>query len=165
MELKSIALAAISIALLIAGLVESSGRKRKHENVSELRPNLFSPLVEDPLASPHRKRNKKGKKHSPKREASLVLVENPIANSPEGQRFAGAVQKGRMRDALHVFNEGNSELRSCCGKYLISLGLPKFVDLIKCARDNIKEWLLEILFVHVDQPLVDEVLTELKPLE
>ena len=88
---------------------------------------------------------------------------DPIANSFKGQSFREAVQKDVMKDAFNVFYFGNDELKKYCGKYLISLGLPKFVDLIKRARDNVKEWLLEILLVHADQLFVNEVLTELKP--
>ena len=58
---------------------------------------------------------------------------------------------------------GNDELKKYCGKHLISLGSSRLVELINGARDHPQEWILQVLLVHADQPLIDKVFDALKP--
>ena len=117
---------------------------------------------------PSLKNLKKSKKHPSKSRTkqgtSLVLVGDPIANSPEGQHFRVVVQGGDMEAARNVFNYGdNSKLRKCCGKYLISLGSDKLVELINGASLFNKYWLLQVIAVYAGKPLLGKVFGALKP--
>ena len=62
------------------------------------------------------------------------------------------------------FRSGGDELKKYCGKYLVSLESSRLVELINDADDSLhKEWLLQVILMHADQPLIDEVFGELKP--
>jgi len=99
-----------------------------------------------------------------KRETSLVPVgEDPVASSPEAQRFVEAVEKGDMNTAFKVYKSGNDGLKECCGKYLVSFEKPELVKLVKGARDDIKTWMLNMVLTYADQALIDEVSAEIKP--
>ena len=89
-------------------------------------------------ASPSNKKSKEIGEHLSKPLAkqwtSSVLVEvDPIASSPEGQSFMEAVQNGDMEAAINIFYCGNDELKKYCGKYLVSLGSTRLVELINGA--------------------------------
>ena len=93
----------------------------------------------------------------------LVKVKNHITNT-KFQRFKEAVHNDDMYDAYHIFKSGNDELKKYCGEYLISLGSPELVELINSvAFEYIKSWLLRVLSVHAEQPLLDNVFDALDP--
>ena len=62
-----------------------------------------------------------------------------------------------MDAAKSVFDGGNDELKKYCGKYLVSLGSSRLVELINGADDDNKKWMLQVILVHADQPLIDKV--------
>ena len=102
---------------------------------------------------------------STKQETSSVLVEveDPIANGLEYRRFKEAVHKGDLRAAWGVFCKGSDELKKHCGEYLVGLGSSRLVKLIKGADDHGNEWLLQVILVYADQPLINDVFNAVKP--
>ena len=90
-------------------------------------------------------------------------MEDPIASSPEGQRFVEAVQSGDTVAAWNVFYLGDRKLKKYCVKYLINSESPRLVELIKGADDDGKKWMLRVILVHFGQPLLDKCFGEIKP--
>ena len=163
MEFKNITLLSILITLIM-GLVESAG----YEHIGSLLalltlPEMLDETLQqagDQLALPSASVEVGQVLHELLAEqrtpSVLVKVKNHITNT-KFQRFKEAVHNDDMYDAYHIFKSGNDELKKYCGEYLISLGSPELVELINSvAFEYIKSWLLRVLLVHADQPLIDE---------
>ena len=86
-----------------------------------------------------------------------VSKEETIACSSGRQGFRKAVREGNMNIAFDVFNNGSDELKKYCGKYLINQGSTKLVELINGAARHINDWMLQLILVHADQRLVDQI--------
>jgi hypothetical protein len=193
MILKNITLATLFTTILIAGGVESTGKGRKREstcNLAKLMSRLLA-LLAPPLPPPHEMPIEKPQQvenhlvspsgreeigveemeqtlHEPssgEETSSLPIeVEDPIASSPEGQGFIGALQRNDMEAAaLHVFNSDNDELKRYCPKRLISLGDSNLVELIHGTDLDNKTWMLQVILVHADQQLVNKVFGKVNP--
>jgi hypothetical protein len=188
MEFKNVTLAALLITLLITGLVESAGRKTPKGtcDLVNLMSRLSVPLAPqtmngsptetlqeagDRLApsceKPKEKKERKKKRRLPEllteQGTFSVPAEDPIPSSPEANGFIEAAQKDDMNAAFDVFDGGNDELKKYCGKYLVSLGSPRLVELINRANDDIKKWMLQVILVHADQQLVNKVFGKVNP--
>jgi hypothetical protein len=73
------------------------------------------------------------------------------------------VQGGDMLAANNIFETGSDELKKYYAKYLVRQEGSRFVELVNGVDKNIKEWMLRILLVYADQPLINEVFRALKP--
>jgi len=92
-----------------------------------------------------------------------VKTHKPIASSLEARRFREAVDDGVLGRAQHVLKLGTDELRSYCGQYLVSLPVDKLVGFVCTPRKGLdKYWLVGMICVHADQPLLDTVFEELE---
>ena len=94
---------------------------------------------------------------------SSLEMDDPIANGPEAQRFKQAVDEGDMDVANNIFSWGNDQLKRYCVDYMASSRSPKFVGLIKSAKDNVKAWILKALLVHADPSLLDAAIDIVRP--
>ena len=101
-----------------------------------------------------------GKRKTP--DLETVNDEGAIASSTKAQRFRKAVERGDFVAAWNVFDCDNDKLKECCGKYLVSLGRSGLVELVKGAGFR-KYWILRVISMYADQPLIDEVFAEIKP--
>ena len=82
-----------------------------------------------------------------------------IANSPEAQNFKKAVQTSDMKAARKAFKSGDDLHMTYCAKHLIDLRKSRLIELIKGAsNEDIKAWMLQVLLVHADRQLINEVL-------
>lgn len=188
MELKNIALTAILTTLLITKLVESAGRKTPKStcDLAKLMSRLFALLApptlngtptesihqgEDRLApsceKPKERKERKKRNSLPKPSTGQgifsVPVEDLIASSPEGKSFVVAVQDNDMSNARNIFDAGGDELKKYCVKHLVGLESSKLVELMQGSHDSNKKWVLQILSVHADQPLIDAVFKGIEP--
>jgi hypothetical protein len=163
MELENLALTVIFITLLIARLVESAGDKGTGpllapSTLQQVGDQLASTSGSEKIGQVSHESSGEGASSVPEKE------DDPIANTSEGQGFVEAVQISDMKAARKIFGDGNNERKKYCGKYLVSLGSARLVELIKGAWNNkIKEWLLQILLVHADQSVLDNVFGAVKP--
>ena len=181
MELANILLTVVLVTLLIAGPVESTGGKESGSTgeLVKLEPKISTLLapstlqIKGPPAPARGRRNKKKKKkgkkknRSPKvltvQDISPVQVVDSNASSPEVKLFVEAVQISDMLAAFNIFHSYNTDLKEYCGKHLVSLGSLELVELINRAGQYIKGWMLQVILVHAEQQLIDEVFDMVKP--
>ena len=161
MILENVALAVILATLLITKLVESTGDKGTKPLVAsstlqQIRDDLDSINESEEVGQAlHKSSTEQGTPSVP------VEVDNPIAKSRERQSFIEAVQRGDMRTAMNAFNDGSDELKGYYGEYLVNIEVSKLIRVIEAADSQTTLWILQVIFVHANQQLVDKVLAKL----
>ena len=66
-----------------------------------------------------------------------------------------------MEAARKVFDSGNDELEKYRGKYLVAMKSSRLVKLINSARNDNKQWMLQVILAHADQLLIDNLFAKL----
>lgn len=96
--------------------------------------------------------------------AELDEQDDSMSNARDQLLFETSIMKDDMGAAIRVFRDGDSEVMEFCVKHLVKLGDPKLViELVNNIGYFDKSQSLRVFLAHADQPMIEDVLNELKP--